>query len=106
MKYAYDLSKRKGCSISSFIMRETTGKDEEVAATQRKLRGANGSVFEELVRLSLVEVDGQPVEQPFFAWDDWNSRTRAHVLEAFKSINGLGEDEKSDFLAGALPVAP
>jgi hypothetical protein len=86
-------------------MTETTGLDEELAATQQKLRGQNSSVFEELVRLSIVEVDGQKVEQPFTDWDKWNSRTRAYVLAAFRSINGVEDNERADFLASARPAA-
>lgn len=103
-KFRFDLSARKGCSIRSFVIRETTGVDEENAALAAKAKGGAATVFEELVRLSIVEVNGQPAEPPLLEYDSWNSRTRAFILQAYKSINGLEEKEVADFLASGQPL--
>jgi hypothetical protein len=102
-KFRFDLSARKGCSIQSFTLKETTGLDEENAALAAKAKGGAATVFEELVRLSLVMVNDQPVEPPFGEYDVWNSRTRAFVLQAYRSINGVDEKEVADFLSGGQP---
>lgn len=102
-KFRFDLSTRKGCSITSFTMKETTGLDEENAALAAKAKGGAATVFEELVRLSIIEVNGQTAEPPLLEYDSWNSRTRAFVLQAYRSINGVDEKEVADFLASGLP---
>lgn len=89
-------------SISSFTVREVDGNDEEVAAKAAKAKGT--TVYEELVRLSIAEVDGQPPAVPFTAYDTWNSRTRGFVLSAFRNLNGIDEkEEHADFLKSGQP---
>jgi hypothetical protein len=106
LKMSYDLSKfhkpGKPVSISSFTIREVDGADEELASKNQKAKGV-GTVYEELVRLSLTEVDGQPVNQDglcYAAYDGWNSRTRGFLLTAFRNLNGIDEKEElGDFLS-------
>jgi len=105
LQYKYDLAKLKNCNIKSFVIRETDGEDEETAAVLAKAKGEGHSSFEELVRMSLVYVDGKKIEQPYEDFDGWNSRTRAFVLQAFKALNSVEEKEVGDFLSGALLVA-
>ncbi|MGZ6970966.1 MAG: hypothetical protein ACXVID_04825 [Thermoanaerobaculia bacterium] len=102
-QFRFDLSKKKGCSIRSFVIKETTGEDEEQAANFRTAKGGSATVFEELVRLSITYVDDVKAEQPLSEYDGWNSRTRAYVLAAFKSVNGVEDKEVDDFLAGGEP---
>lgn len=102
-QFRFDLSKKKGCSIKSFVIKETTGEDEEQAANFRTTKGGSATVFEELVRLSITHVDDAKAEQPLTEYDGWNSRTRAYVLAAFKSVNGVEDKEVDDFLAGGAP---
>lgn len=102
-QFRFDLSKKKGCSIRSFVLKETTGDDEEQAANFRTAKGGSATVFEELVRLSITYVDDVQVEQPYSDYDSWNSRTRAYVLAAFKSVNGVDDKEVDDFLAAGKP---
>jgi len=104
-QYRFDLSKKKGCSIRSFVIKETTGDDEEQAADFKTAKGGKATVFEELVRLSITYVNDVKTEQPFEGFDDWNSRTRAYVLAAFKSINGIEDEEVETFLAAGAPFA-
>ncbi len=102
----YDISKydkpKKPLSLQSFAIREVDGSDEERAAISAKAKGGAATVYEELVRLSIVEVDGSPVNHdgmPLTAYDSWNSRTRVFVLNAFRALNGIDEkEETSDFL--------
>jgi hypothetical protein len=107
----FDLSKQKGCRladgtpITSFVMRETDGRDEENAANTAKAKGGSMTAFEEQIRLSLVEVNGQKVNEgmPYLAYDQWNSRARHFASAAFTSINAAKPDEISGFLAAAQP---
>ena len=103
-QYRFDLSSKKGCSIKSFVIKETNGDDEENAVNLKTAKGS-GTVFEELVRLSITFVDDVKVEHPFEDYDHWNSRTRAYVLAPFKSVNGVEDKEVDDFLAASAPFA-
>lgn len=104
-QYRFDLSSKKGCSIKSFVIKETNGDDEENAANQKLAKGGSATVFEELVRLSITYVDDVKAEQPLTDYDGWNSRTRAYILAAFKSVNGVEDKEVEDFLAAGAPFA-
>lgn len=95
-----------GTVIESFSMRETTGHDEEVAANAAKARGGSVTTYEECLRLSLVEVNGEKVAQPYLAFDRWTSKARLFVLAAYRQVNGVEEDSLAGFLAGASEVLP
>jgi len=102
----FDTSKMKhvragSLTITSFTLREVDGQDEEIAAAAAKARGGNVSSAEELIRLSIVEVNDQPVKQPYLAFDTWNSRARALALRAWASLNSVTEDETEAFLNAA-----
>lgn len=103
-QYRFDLSGKKGCSIKSFVIKETDGEDEENAALAAKAKGGAATVFEELVRLSITYVDDAKVEPPLLDYDKWSSRTRNFVLQAFRSINGVDDKEVSDFLSAGRPL--
>lgn len=106
LKYTFDISKRRGCSIKTFTIRETDGKDETLAAVTAKAKGEGASMLEELARLSIVEVDGRPVSPESPAdMDSWNTRTRTFVLNAFRHINGIDDEEGKDFLSQAKPTS-
>lgn len=104
-QYRFDLSSKKACSVKSFVMRETTGADEENAAVAAKAKGGAMTPTEELVRLSIVSVDGKPVDQPYLSFDSWNTRTRNYAIKAWASINGVDEKDAKDFLDGAEALA-
>jgi hypothetical protein len=89
----------KRVDIQSVSLREITGKDEVLAASIAEAKGKQGSIQLELVRLAIVKVDGQSVQQPFGDLDGWNSRTRKFVLDAFLSINSTSEKESEVFLS-------
>jgi hypothetical protein len=89
----------KRVDIKSVSLREITGQDEILANSLAEAKGKQGSVRVELVRLSIVKVDGKPVQQPFGDLDTWNSRTRKFVLDAFNSVNSNTEKESEDFLS-------
>jgi hypothetical protein len=91
-------------AITSFALREVDGQDEDIAANTAKAKGGSTTSTEELVRLSVVEVNGQPVKQPYLEFDLWNSRARAFALKAWGSINSASEAELEGFLAAAAPA--
>lgn len=91
----------RGCTVGTIHLRETTGKDEQRAVLLAKQKGDKGSFLDEMVKLSIVRVDDEPVEQPFTEIEDWSSKTRAYALKAYLKINGTDEDESEDFLSSA-----
>ena len=97
MKMKFDLSRRKGSQIKSLVVRETTGADEEVAAGWAKAKGGTATVVDGLVRISIVEVDGKAVEQPYGPYDKWNSRTRQYATVAWRMLNIVEDDDLEDF---------
>lgn len=102
-QFRFTLANKKGCSIASFVIKETNGEDEEQAANFRTMKGGSATVFEELVRLSITYVDDVAAEQPLTEYDGWNSRTRAYILAAFKSVNSIEDKEVDSFLSAGAP---
>ena len=101
----FSLEGKPNVSIKSFVIKETNGDDEENAAVQAKAKGGVTTVFEELVRLSITYVDDVKVEPPLEEYDAWSSRTRAFVLQAFKSINSIKDQAEIDsFLSTGAPL--
>lgn len=82
-----------GCSCKEIVMRETNGLDEQRAARLVDVRGGVTGVAGELVRQSVVMVDGEKVIQPYMKFDEWNTKTRNLVMECYEDLNGIpGED--------------
>lgn len=108
--FRFDLSKYKNCRttsgkvITSFVMREVNGQDEETAANFAKAKGGSVTAAEEMVRLSIVEVNGVTVKHPFLEFDTWTTRTRAFALQAFRNLNGTTDEEVDAFLLTAVPA--
>lgn len=99
-KVKVSLKKYKDMSIESFVMRELNGKDEEQASKITEAKGEDKHM-NELVRMSLVEVDGEPVNVdgvPFNGLDTWSSRTRQMVSIAFQKLNTVANEDIKDFL--------
>lgn len=90
-----------GSALESFTLRETDGKDEEYAAQRAKAKGGDATTVEELVRISIVAVNGEPVIQPYEKLAQWNSRARGLVVTAWRSLNTISDKEDTDFLAAA-----
>lgn len=101
-----------GCSCHQAVIRETDGHDEKDAAKWADVRGT--TITAELIRLAVVTVrwtdddadDLVATEQPFMALDEWTTRTRELVMEAYQSINESPEAEKAVFHAASVDVAP
>ena len=87
--------------IVTITLREVNGLDEESAANSAKARGGSVTTGEELIRISVVAVNGSPVTQPYLAFDTINTRGRAFIMRAFNEINGMSTKEGDDFLATA-----
>lgn len=93
--------------ITSFEMRETTGKDESNAATNTKAKGAHGNQIEELICASFTSVNGKPVNvdgKPYDQFQHWNSRARAFALKAWTHLNGVADGEDAPFVESAVSV--
>lgn len=89
-------------AASSISVKEMTPDDEEMA---HKLAEAKGKKEDglgvELVRASIVAVDGKPVSTGFPEFDKWNAKSRNFAAEAWRAVNGSTEDEKKVFLESA-----
>lgn len=94
-----------GCSVAELVLRETTGEDEILASSIAEAKGKGSTVMEEMLRLSIVKVDGEKITQPYEATKKWNSKTRSLLLRAYVALNHVEDKEDADFLSGAEPVA-
>lgn len=99
----------KGCSVDSFVMREIDGEDEREAGRWIAARGSSvddprNAILEEQLRISLVGVDDKAVEQPYTGMNNWSSKTRRFLLEAFGLLNGVEDDELAVFLGAATEM--
>lgn len=101
-----------GCNCKSFVMRELRGTDEKQAAmlADKMSSSADGEAgrlnqaMRESMRLSLVYVDGQRVNEngvPYLDMDKWTSKTMRLALEAYQELNGVEDDEIEDFRKGS-----
>ncbi len=91
----------EGCNAKTITMRETSGIDEQSAAMEADARGERTTIYQELVRISVVEVDGAKVTQPFVELNSWNSKTRHLVNMAYQAMNDIKEDDVKTFLKSA-----
>lgn len=92
--------------LREFTMRETDGRDEEIAAMRSSGDKGKVSSLEHLVMLSMQSVNGEPVNvngKTYLAFLDWNSRARQFAVKAYNALNAVTRDEEQDFLAAAEP---
>ena len=89
-----------GCSCSEVIMRETCGIDEQKAASIVDSKQGLTALGAELIRLSIVAVDGQGIMQPYIPFDEWNTKTRNLVIGFYEELNTIPAAEL-ELLKGA-----
>lgn len=107
----YELPPR--CTVESFVVRELTCEDDlDITIHAEKLTpeearttvlAAGEARQREAFRLSLVEVNGEPVNRegvPYMEMDQWNQRTMRFLREAFEELNGAESDELRSFREG------
>lgn len=104
-----------GCDCESFVVRELNGNDEIDAAVMADKSSSDlvkdspiaqfGAERRESLRLSLVEVDGKPVPQPYLEMNHWSLKTLRVLMAAFNDLNGLDEDDLKNCLASAEVVS-
>jgi hypothetical protein len=107
------------CSIREVVMRELDGQDDieaSIWADKNATSAIKGSAVaamvadqRESIRLSLLEVDGTPVNHdgiPFMAMDDFTSVTFRFLLQFYSDMNGAKEDDLKNAIAGAEIVNP
>lgn len=102
----FKLRDDRGGAIDSFKLRELNGKDETDAIARisgpdgKAAPGVNGFAHlnDQMVASSFVEVNGQPVPQPYVDWIAWPTRTRSFITAAYNSINEAAPAEIADFL--------
>lgn len=91
----------RGAKLERAAFRETDGRDEERAAVAAKAKGGAATALEELVALSLVEVNEEPVNagKPYGEFPNWNSRARQFAVAVWNKVNGASKEELDGFLA-------
>jgi hypothetical protein len=93
--------------FKTITIREVTGEDEMTAAAAAEAKSAQynkgWSPQIELIKLSVVEVDGKPVNTtaPFDAFDKWLTPSRNAVMKFFDQLNSLDEQDLKACLAVA-----
>ena len=93
--------------IESFDIRETDGDDEERAANTAKGKGGSATAVEELIQISLVAINDEPVNvggKPYNGFVKWNSKARNMAQKAWTAVNAGNADESEAFLARAAVV--
>ena len=102
------------CSVQSVVMRELDGQDD-IEASVWADKNASSTVKEsavaamvadqrESIRLSLLEVDGKPVNHdglPFMAMDHWSSRTFRFLQQFYGDLNGATNEDLKNAVTGA-----
>lgn len=78
------------CSVKSVRLRQTNGFDERKAA--KKAETKKTLFAEELLALSIIEVDGEPVPEGAAPVANWASGTRAAVMEFFNHLNEVPDE--------------
>lgn len=96
----------EGYNCKEFVMRETCGLDEQQAARIVESRGGASDIVQEMIRRSIVAVDGEKVAQPYFELDNWNTRTRQFVLKAYEAMNSVPEVDIALFQSASEQVDP
>lgn len=96
----------RGCGFEKIVIRETNGIDEQHAAMQADSQGAGTNIYQELVRRSIVSVDGEKVTHPFLEMTRWNSKARDFVRRAYEDLNQLKEEEMQTSFLSARDVDP
>jgi hypothetical protein len=89
-------------------IREVNGEDEIAAAIvadgKKAQTGKDWSPQVELIRMSIVSLDGNPVggAVPFVAFDRWTTRARNAVLRFYDIMNGLDDSDLKACVAAAM----
>jgi len=102
------------CTIREVVMRELDGQDDieaSIWADKNATSAIKGSAVaamvadqRESIRLSLLEVDGLPVNHdgiPYRAMDDFTSVTFRFLQQFYADMNGAKEDDLKNAIAGA-----
>lgn len=87
--------------LESFTLREIDGSDEEYVATRAKALGDETNLGEEMIRISIVAVNDEPVQQPY-SLKTWNAPARALLATAWRELNAVTPEEEDDFLSEAV----
>lgn len=88
-----------GIQIKSVTIRETGKKEELMAGAMKDALGKDGVYFEQLVKLSIVSINGKKVDQPYDKFDKLNTKTRTLLGQAFNKVNGTSDELVKSFLA-------
>lgn len=98
----------KGCSISSFVMREIDGEDEREAgrfiSALNEVDNPGLVIMEEQMKVALVAVNGKNIEHPYSGMSAWSTKTRRFIMEAFGVLNGVEDDEVAVFLGASTDL--
>jgi len=107
------------CDCREVVMRELEATDDIQSAiwadahATSALKGSAVAAIQadrrESIRLSMVEVDGEPVNVdgvPFMGMDRWSHRTLIYVEAFFNDLNGVDTGDLKKAIAGGTVVLP
>lgn len=111
MERTIDLTKYRKqqglAGLKNITIREVTGLDEDRARQIAATMSDASRFLDELIKLSIVKVDGKDVGKvvdgeviptPCTAYDTWSTRLRSIVRQAFNLLNyGDDKEEAEDF---------
>ena len=91
--------------FKTITIQEVNGEDEMRAAMAAEARkgktGRDWSPFIEMVRLSVVEIDGERPANGFEHFEKWSSKARNAVMTFYNDVNGLDEEDLKACVAAA-----
>lgn len=99
IKFEFTPSAEAGLSFKKLVIKETSGPDELRAKALAKAKGDDGSLYEEMVKLSIVSIDDKPVDQPFESFLTMSTKDRSYIGQAFSKINSASDDLVANFLS-------
>lgn len=91
----------RGIPFKSIVLRVTDGKDEANAARMAQARGGASTPTLELIKASIVTIDGTDIRQPFDDFDAWKTKARRFADACFSVLNGVTDDDARAVLNSA-----
>lgn len=88
-----------GIQLKSITLRSLCGDDEKKAIQLAATEGDMKLVGEKLIMLSIAEVDGAKVDQPWLEFSKLNIKTRSLIGAAFDEVNAVKPEDTKSFLA-------
>ena len=87
------------CRIGTVTIRETFGSDESEAVMASENNSSEPK--DELINLSIIKVNGEPVLPGDSGFDKWPTKTRAVIKRYYNSVNDIRPNELEELILDA-----